>query len=295
MPPVADGDSSDLTSFQTGFTVDGACPNDPADVKCCFIETCVDSSGSPGLCQNTASACDGIFVSNQCPGPNDVQCCVFGEEPLDDEPEPSSDFEIVFWINAFIPVNVEGVTQPWPNHPGKTVLTGLTEFLPSVGGCFLTDQRSFSSDIAASARMHSEVRVRMTETTFDWTQTHRCNTTHKVDCDDGSEVDSATADTDDMAFRLIEGSTDRVVLEYNGAAKDPLVLPAPNLDMEGTLTVDRNTRTVHFDGLVDDFPAFEAYAVKDGFGPYTIATLGPSDGGAFSLFGWPNRAFRGFV
>jgi hypothetical protein len=170
------------------------------------------------------------------------------------------------------------------------------EWVPNFGGCFVTDQRGFSSALDASARMHSGAYVKINAIAWDWSQTHRCGETVKVDCDDGKQKDRDTAGTDDMKYSLVTGSTNNVVLRYRGKAADPLVFGAPKIDIEGTLTVDRVGKFVEFVGKVDDFPSFEAYVTVNGKGPYMVASLGPKAGSdAKSLLGGANRAFRGKV
>lgn len=239
------------------------------------------------------SGCGGSFVQNRCPGPSDVQCCVGSASGSDDD----EDLEVVFWINSFIPLDIEGVSKPIPNHPGQTMIVGLTEALEDIlalGGCFATDQRTFSTDQQASARMHSEATITISSASYDWSQGHHIDETIKVDCDDGDEKDTKTAETDGMNFELVSGSSSKVVLSYVGSAGNPFDAVAPNIDMKGTLTVDRVGKTVTFDGAVDDFPAFEAYATLNGFGPYRIVTLGPGDGAtAADLLGGANRGFSG--
>lgn len=285
--------NGDSDKYESGFTVTGYCPNDPSDVKCCLSKSCTDTSGSGGLCLNTGTGCSGSFVTNRCPGPGDVQCCVGGEADADDD-----ELKVVFWINSFIPRDIDGVSKPVPNNnEGETMIVGLTEALEDVlalGGCFATDQRPFSTDQHASSRMHSETTVRIDSGDYDWTQAHHIDPTHKVDCDDGELKDERLADINDMNFDLVSGSSSKVVLSYVGSAGNPFDALAPHIDLKGTLTVDRVGKTVMFDGAVDDFPAFEAYAVLNGFGPYKVATLGPDEGAtAADLLGGANRAFSG--
>lgn len=58
-----------------GSAINGACPWDAADVKCCSKTTC--GSGSPQNCRWT-SDCTGTTVANQCPGPAGFKCCSAG-------------------------------------------------------------------------------------------------------------------------------------------------------------------------------------------------------------------------
>src|SRR5262245_32198557 len=50
----------------------GACPNDPADIKCCTKTSC----GSGGNCRWTTQCSSGNTQSGLCPGPTDFKCCL---------------------------------------------------------------------------------------------------------------------------------------------------------------------------------------------------------------------------
>lgn len=55
-----------------GTTINGACPADANDIKCCSKLAC--GSSSAGNCR-WASDCAGTSASNQCPGPSSFKCC----------------------------------------------------------------------------------------------------------------------------------------------------------------------------------------------------------------------------
>jgi hypothetical protein len=189
-------------------------------------------------------------------------------------------------------LNVPGVTKPYPKDRSKTMIQGL----PVFGDCFLTDQRTFSSSKTAKARMHSEARVSFTSSGHSWTQRHYCDETTEVDCEDGDVEGRKTQRNDNMSFQLSSGSSSRVALNFKAAQNNPLVTLSPNIDLVGTLTVDRAGKYVEFVGKVDSFPAFEAYVSINGGAPRTIATLGPKPGaGPGSLIDGANRPFRGRV
>ncbi|EAQ83630.1 predicted protein [Chaetomium globosum CBS 148.51] len=57
-----------------GSTINGGCPNDPADVKCCTMYQCF---GDESMCQWTNTACDGTWRSGLCPGGSNYKCCDF--------------------------------------------------------------------------------------------------------------------------------------------------------------------------------------------------------------------------
>lgn len=86
------------------------------------------------------------------------------------------------------------------------------------------------------------------------------------------------------------------MLSYSAARNNPLVAFSPDIDLTGTLTVDRVGKYVEFVGLVDEFPAFEAYVSINGGDPETIRQLLPEGGvGPEALFGKAGREFRGRI
>ncbi|KAL8288340.1 hypothetical protein RB601_004668 [Gaeumannomyces tritici] len=64
--------STSACSSAGGATINGTCPADPADIKCCSKPSC--GSSSAGNCR-WASDCAGSTASNLCPGPSDFKCC----------------------------------------------------------------------------------------------------------------------------------------------------------------------------------------------------------------------------
>jgi hypothetical protein len=58
-----------------------------------------------------------------------------------------------------------------------------------------------------------------------------------------------------------------VVLSVKCAACNPCAPTSRlfgDIDYEGTLTISQSARSVHFVGMIDQFPAFEAYAATNG-------------------------------
>ena len=129
---------------------------------------------------------------------------------------------------------------------------------------------------------------------YTWWDDHHCGETVEVDCEDGDVEGRETQDNENMAFEELSGSPDRVVLGFKAARHNPLVTGSPDIDLVGTLTVDRVGRFVEFVGKVDEFPAFEAYASINGGPARAIDQLGPKPGaGPSSLVGPANRDFGG--
>jgi hypothetical protein len=189
-------------------------------------------------------------------------------------------FEILtftFWLNAFIPGTIAGLTTPVPSHAGLTMIHGP---IPGVSDCFHTDQRDFSQDINASARLHSEVTVDFSGPTPGLAGIHhKCSPTIECDCEDGDEECNKAADTSEMSFTLLSGtSVHSASLKLVGAAHNGCVPGSPAIDYTGTIAVRTDARSLEFDGFVDVFPAFEAYArINDG-SPTRLFAILPKPG-----------------
>lgn len=77
---------SDSTCSGAGGTaIDGACPSDPAGIRCCTKSPC---QGSGSACGWT-SDCAGTSTPGLCPGPADVQCCDTTENGWGGYPAPT--------------------------------------------------------------------------------------------------------------------------------------------------------------------------------------------------------------
>jgi hypothetical protein len=201
--------------------------------------------------------------------------------------------------------DAEAPEPPEEGYPLTSVRVWLKSFIPGprlrVPGydCFLGDHRRFSSDIAAPARMHSEILITGLDTAMpSMNEEHRCGLTRQVDCDTGAPINSATAPTDGMRFynfrypgaevydwdqphppaanpgTVIVPLDAPVSVDYKGIAADPLVAVAPMIDFEIHLEIDMANGVLNVSGAVDDYPAFEGYAlINEKHGPFTLFEL----------------------
>ena len=184
-----------------------------------------------------------------------------------------------FWISSFIPEHVPGYTikiGAGP-HMGKTAIP-----LPAVARLwpgntlkpwnagYLTDQRGFSDSPTASARMCSLIEIETT-TLSEVSQSHTSSGTTEVDLSSGVVKGTATASMSRCKYTsdpVISSSGFSRTLE--ASAGDPLVGMAADIDYKGKLLVTRSgvgpgaKFIVTFDGLVDNFPAYECYASLNG-------------------------------
>jgi len=185
---------------------------------------------------------------------------------------------ITLWVNAFIPSSGPAAITNVPNQPGQTMLNG------GVVGCFLTDQRSFSSDNGASARMTSKI-------TFDLDASGGTNIstsqatglTQRVDCSSGSTdgLCSGQAATDNMSFTNIQFDQNQQILSFtlDGRASNPCfewqdISIAPNIHYKLYFTFNVNNRGWGITGTLGDFPAFEGYMQVNGNAPVTLFNAG---------------------
>lgn len=203
------------------------------------------------------------------------------------------------WLKVFIPHDIATAkTVPGSGpHAGKTMLPSP---LPLTAH-FLTDQRGFSPYLDAHCRMHSEIEID-TDNAQMICQFHTCYPTIQVDPDTGDEKCYQSADTRDMYFsdfRVTDGGLTMAV-DVHGSTKNPCLQIAniklsPNLDYEGTLAIylqeDKRKAILLFDGKIEEYPAFEMYAIVND-GPTQVIFQEPIKPGSsiVNLVGAPSRA-----
>jgi len=178
---------------------------------------------------------------------------------------------IKVWIKAFIPSTYSGAAVvPTGEHAGKTMLTTLWV----VNRCFLTDDRVFSPDLHAQARMHCEAEIDVVKKKLVY-EFHHCYETIEIDCTSGEEKCREHGTTDSMHFENFTVSEDGRMysLDIKASSRNPClkvvnVKVSPNVDFNGTITVqvaaDRKSARVRFVGVVETYPAFEMYAAFNG-------------------------------
>jgi hypothetical protein len=163
---------------------------------------------------------------------------------------------ITVWLNAFLPRDVTGQTTTLRDGPcaGKTAIVGPAYYV--------TDQRGFSSDRRASARMHSCVTVDFTGSTPVVAQVHRCDPT--IMCEPRADAVPRRARSTTSRMRgVVSSVTPMVVIRLDAVASHPFPTLTPvsgDSAYRGDIVVDRAARTVRVDLMVQLFPAFEGYA-----------------------------------
>jgi hypothetical protein len=229
--------------------------------------------------------------------------------------------KLTVWLNAFIPKTVPGYTRIVDptgklagKHGGKTAvpLPGASRLNPfnlfkNWDAGYLTDQRDFSDQLPTDS-FHPSVRMRsLAELSFSppgsqsaanslTRAIHESSGTTEVDMDNGRQLDFGVADMSRCSWALAEDDSS-IRLLLTGAAADPLVSAAADIDYVGTFTItqdaDSGAVTVEFSGKLDEFPAFECYAAMNGV-TKTLFTAPPPEGNTvMDLLGPANRPFRG--
>ena len=209
---------------------------------------------------------------------------------------------IKIWIKAFIPSAYQGA-QVVPGsgaHAGKTMVSARW----LVNRSFLPDQRGFSSDIHAEARMHSEVEIDVAKGRETY-QFHHCYDTIEVDAHTGDEKCRAPGETSNMRFHDFEASPDQkhYAIKIKAGSKNPCVKigvlkVAPNVDYTGTINIvigdDPSKAIVSFSGKIEKYPAFDMYATANDGEPQTIFQMDVApQAGITDLPGGPERSVYG--
>lgn len=239
------------------------------------------------------------------------------------------------WINAFIPKNVPNYTRMLSTGPlaGKTAipLPRAANFNPvnlvksiintfDVG--YLTDQRDFSTLPGASVRMRSWAELDPASLSVT-TKGHESSGTTEVDLANGKQLGFKVADMSRCQWgtRVLGAAPaspsaafpspvmpgpggggflgNSVVLTLVAAASDPLVSAAADIDYEGEFIITRGSNLgqilVNFNGKIDSFPAFEAYASLNGVTKTLFQSPPPPGNTVMSLPGKANRPVTGKV
>lgn len=237
---------------------------------------------------------------------------------------------VKFWINAFIPRHVPGYTITVPNGPyqGQTMIPGpgavnldwgvempatINDWMRGLSGqpgvryrrqrivdqsaigvsdCYLTDQRSFSNEIDAESRMHSEFTVSFDGDRVSMSEWHDCDPTVELDCEDCQVECREKGDKTRMRFEL-QTRTNPAIVNMDCAANNPCSPTSRlfgDIDYHGTITVDQEARSIELQATIDAFPAFEAYAtINHGAGVALMQLSPPAGNTVMNLPGGANR------
>jgi hypothetical protein len=176
-------------------------------------------------------------------------------------------------VRTFIPATHPSLANymlPVPGSAGKSMLPEAP-----VGQCFGTDDRGFSAAPSASSRYGGVISI--DTTTLDVSLEPILGVTREYECKTGKLLCEKTSGAGGFRLGDVQKSQSALTVRYRGEASNPCLPVAPDIEFEGTVTVDRIQRTVRVDGLVDVFPAFEALLVKPNGTVVPLFTANPAE------------------
>jgi hypothetical protein len=206
---------------------------------------------------------------------------------------------VTLWVNAFIPREVKGLTKPVPALLVRMdpTMAGKTMFDTNFG-CGLTDQRSFSTDPAASSRMHSEAKIDLdAKQMVD--QKHHIEPSIQVHCQFGAILCKKTSPTTGMKYTWVGESADKdLMVKVDGSQgpacpSNPVIKKAgqilldAKIDYHGTFYIKRTVKNgktlrnyvdIGFLGRIDMFPAYEFVLRLNNSNPVFIGGVLPKPG-----------------
>ena len=178
------------------------------------------------------------------------------------------------WLKVFIPADYPDTIDGVGAASGQKLLVGPCSWFSD---CFHTDNRSFSDDIGASCRMHSEFELDLTN--YELRELHYCGETVEYDCEAGDIECRATASTSGMQFyNLRWQDSTKILLDVTGFANNPCLRGSPDIGYTGNFMIDLAEHAVSFDGRVHGFPAYEAYVLVNGVSIMPLFNYGPRGG-----------------
>ena len=178
--------------------------------------------------------------------------------------------DVHIWLRGFIPGSSEAVDT----SPGVIVRA-------SDGQCFGTDQRGWSEEPNAPARLSSDFHLLLPDNAEPLVRPARRTVTsaeklRQLDCQSAQEL--AVAQTQLLANVVGTPSQadDRTQVSILAAVPDPQrPWSSATISYDATFTYDRSTRTLDYRATTGSFPAYEAYATLNDGPVITVFRSGP--------------------
>lgn len=186
--------------------------------------------------------------------------------------------ELKIWVKAFIPKyhpTNQNYVLPRPGHSGEYMIPDPIES----GVCFATDNRSFSSDQRASARMTSTITLMLSGGNLSQNQSHQVGETRVFWCADGTEKHPPkSAKTSRMYWGTPAHADGNIQVTLEGNANNPHVVGSPSIYYAGDFMFDSRKKKLRYKLTFGRFPAFEVYAQLDSGQVVKLINENPADG-----------------
>jgi hypothetical protein len=183
-------------------------------------------------------------------------------------------------VRAFIPNAVSdnpGYVKIIKDASGKQVAV-IASPNPLENVCYLTDQRTFSTDENASARvaMVAAFNVLGSGGASLITDLSDTGTTHAISCDTGSAYCTDKASKTELKWDapIVTGLVTK--FPFSARAANPCIKPdglAPKIFMNGAVTLNSATGDVSISGSGSKFPSLEAFVTFEANKPASLITL----------------------
>ena len=118
--------------------------------------------------------------------------------------------------------------------------------------CYLTDQRNFSHNLRASSRMHSWVKVNLTESGPVLTQQHRCDDLIECDPLTGEVLRKQRGSMSKMKFSL-ETTLPSILIQMDCKYGDSIPQAGHGIgeiEYKGKVEIDPTTRSINVDMMI---------------------------------------------
>jgi hypothetical protein len=171
------------------------------------------------------------------------------------------------WIKGFIP-NIHS------GNPGYvTPIPGTNKFViqePMGSACAMSDNRGFSNDPNAFARLTTEFILNIENGSVNLLPagprpTVSTGVSYRVNCATGENLEAPrTASTDNMSIGNPAFADGVAQVAIDCRASYPFIPLAPDVNFSGHFTYDLTSRNLRFQGSAGMFPSFEAYAQLNG-------------------------------
>jgi hypothetical protein len=164
--------------------------------------------------------------------------------------------------------------------------------IKAAGDCYLTDNRTFSSEAAAQSKVKTEFRIiinhgQISISPDEARLAHRAGTSTRLNCMTG-EVIAEKPGTFDGVFGVRAlgqpaAADNKVQIIGQAAIGNPHVLGAPMINYSFDLTYDSTTKQISFSVTTGNFPAFEMYAFRGSNPAVTVFAVPPASETAWGL------------
>ena len=180
--------------------------------------------------------------------------------------------DVHIWVRGFIPATAQSEVADPISH-------GILK--ASDGRCIATDQRGWSNDTAAPARLSSDFHLLLADDAPpvikpSQRRVHSAARVRQVDCQSAQELASTQMQLLADVVGTPSQTATKTQVNILAATADPQrTWSSATINYDATFTYDRATRTLDYQAMTGAFPAYEAYASLNDGPVVTVFRSGP--------------------